>query len=102
MELAASGSDFEVLYDLYRLAYSDKIDESEQLKIWRSDAEWPRHSRIENALSVAINVVAYCCCLGNRLETPLYSLHKLFQRHTVDSKMITDIWNLDACVTTPF
>ena len=36
-DLAASGSDFEVLYDLYRLAYSDKIDEPEQLKIWRDD-----------------------------------------------------------------
>ena len=32
-DLAASGSDFEVLYDLYRLAYSDKIDEPEQLKL---------------------------------------------------------------------
>ena len=38
-DLAASGSDFEMLHDLYRLAYSDKIDEPEQLKIWRSDAE---------------------------------------------------------------
>ena len=38
-DLAASGSDFEVLYDLYRLAYSDKLDEPEQLKIWRSDVE---------------------------------------------------------------
>ena len=36
-DLAASGSDFEALYDLYRLAYSDKIDEPEQLKIWRDD-----------------------------------------------------------------
>ena len=36
-DLAASGMDFEVLYDLYRLAYSDKIDEPEQLKIWRDD-----------------------------------------------------------------
>ena len=36
-DLAASGNDFEVLYDLYRLAYSDKIDEPEQLKIWRDD-----------------------------------------------------------------
>ena len=34
-DLAASGSDFEVLYMLYRLAYSDKLDEPEQLKIWR-------------------------------------------------------------------
>ena len=36
-DLAASATDFEVLYDLYRLAYSDKIDEPEQLKIWRDD-----------------------------------------------------------------
>ena len=36
-DLAASASDFESLYDLYRLAYSDKIDEPEQLKIWRDD-----------------------------------------------------------------
>ena len=36
-DLAASGSDFEVLYDLYRLAYMDKFDEPEQLKIWRDD-----------------------------------------------------------------
>ena len=36
-DLAASGSDFEALYDLYRLAYSDKFDEPEQLKIWRKD-----------------------------------------------------------------
>ena len=36
-DLAASGSDFEVLYDLYRLAYTDKIDEPDQLKIWRDD-----------------------------------------------------------------
>ena len=34
-DLAASASDFEVLYLLYRLAYSDKLDEPEQLKIWR-------------------------------------------------------------------
>ena len=38
-DLAASGSDFEVLYDLYRLAYSDKFDEPEQLKIWRDDLD---------------------------------------------------------------
>ena len=34
-DLAASGSDFDALYMLYRLAYSDKLDEPEQLKIWR-------------------------------------------------------------------
>ena len=38
-DLAASGSDFEVLYMLYRLAYRDKFDEPEQLKLWRKDAE---------------------------------------------------------------
>ena len=37
-DLAASASDFEALYMLYRLAYSDKIDEPEQLKLWRKDA----------------------------------------------------------------
>ena len=36
-DLAASASDFEVLYDLFRLAYTEKIDEPEQLKIWRDD-----------------------------------------------------------------
>ena len=34
---AASASDFEVLYDLFRLAYTDKIDEPRQLEIWQSD-----------------------------------------------------------------
>ena len=32
---AASGSDFEALYNLARLAYGDEIDEPEQLKIWQ-------------------------------------------------------------------
>ena len=36
-EAAASGSDFEVLYNLSRLAYSDRVDEPEQLKLWRDD-----------------------------------------------------------------
>ena len=36
-ELAASGDDFEALYNLYRLAFSDKMDEPEQLKLWRDD-----------------------------------------------------------------
>ena len=31
-DAAASGSDFEVLYNLTRLAYGDKIDEPEQLR----------------------------------------------------------------------
>ena len=36
-EAAASGSDFEALYDLSRLAYSDQIDEPEQLKLWQDN-----------------------------------------------------------------
>ena len=36
-EAAASGSDFEILYKLSRLAYSDRVDEPEQLKLWRDD-----------------------------------------------------------------
>ena len=36
-EAAASGSDFEVLYKLSRLAYSDRVNEPEQLKLWRDD-----------------------------------------------------------------
>ena len=38
-DLAASSNDFEALYMLYRLAYTDKIDEPEQLKIWRDKAD---------------------------------------------------------------
>ena len=38
-DLAASSNDFEALYMLYRLAYTDKIDEPEQLKIWRENAD---------------------------------------------------------------
>ena len=38
-DLAASSSDFDALYNLYRLAYTDKIDEPEQLKIWRDSAD---------------------------------------------------------------
>ena len=34
-EVAASGTDFETLYYLSRLAYRDRIDEPEQLKLWR-------------------------------------------------------------------
>ena len=37
-DLATSGNDFEALYKLYRLAYSDKFDEPEQLKLWREEA----------------------------------------------------------------
>ena len=36
-DAAASGSDFEVLYNLSRLAYSDRVDEPEQLRLWRDD-----------------------------------------------------------------
>ena len=35
-DVEAAGDDFEGLYDLYRLAYSDKIDEPEQLALWVS------------------------------------------------------------------
>ena len=34
-DVKAAGDDFEALYDLYRLAYSDKIDEPAQLKLWQ-------------------------------------------------------------------
>ena len=37
-DVAAAGNDFEALYDLFRLAYSEKIDEPAQLKLWRDDA----------------------------------------------------------------
>ena len=37
-EAAASGSDFEALYHLARLAYRDEIDEPAQLKLWQDDA----------------------------------------------------------------
>ena len=33
-DVAAAGNDFEALYDLFRLAYSDRIDEPAQLKLW--------------------------------------------------------------------
>ena len=33
----ASGSDFEALYNLYRLAYGDRIDEPDQLRLWREE-----------------------------------------------------------------
>ena len=34
---AASGSDFEILYNLTRLAYGDEIDEPKQLKFWQEE-----------------------------------------------------------------
>ncbi len=34
-DLAAAGDDFEALYGLYRLAYSDEIDEPAQLELWK-------------------------------------------------------------------
>ena len=37
-ELAAAGSDFEALYNLYRFAYSDRIDEPSQLDLLRDEA----------------------------------------------------------------
>ena len=36
-EAAASGSDFEALYNLARLAYRNEIDEPTQLKLWQND-----------------------------------------------------------------
>ena len=33
-DVAAAGNDFEALYDLFRLAYSENMDEPEQLKLW--------------------------------------------------------------------
>ena len=35
--LAAAGTDFEVLENLRRLAFSDRVNEPEQLKLWRDD-----------------------------------------------------------------
>ena len=34
----SSGSDFEALYNLYRLAYDDRIDEPDQLRLWREES----------------------------------------------------------------
>ena len=34
----ASGSDFEALYNLYRFAYDDRIDEPDQLSFWREES----------------------------------------------------------------
>ncbi len=36
-DAAAAGNDFEALYKLSRLAYSERIDEPEQLSFWRDD-----------------------------------------------------------------
>ena len=36
-DAAAAGSDFEALYNLYRLAWRDEIDEPDQLRLWRAD-----------------------------------------------------------------
>ena len=36
-DTAASGSDFEALYNLARLAYGDEIDEPEQLRFWQEE-----------------------------------------------------------------
>ena len=33
----ASGSDFEALYNLYRFAYDDRLDEPDQLRLWREE-----------------------------------------------------------------
>ena len=37
-DVAAAGNDFEALYDLFRLAYSDEIDEPAQLRLWHDRA----------------------------------------------------------------
>lgn len=37
-DVAAQGSDFEVLENLRRLAFSDKVDEPKQLDLWRDEA----------------------------------------------------------------
>ena len=37
-DAAGPGSDFEALWKLVRLAYGDRIDEPEQLKLWRDEA----------------------------------------------------------------
>lgn len=37
-EIAAAADDFEVLYNLARLAYGDHIDEPEQLKLWQEES----------------------------------------------------------------
>ena len=37
-EVAAAADDFEVLYNLARLAYGDHIDEPEQLKLWQEES----------------------------------------------------------------
>ena len=38
-DAAAAGDDFEALYKLSRLAYSDQIAEPDQLTLWRSGSE---------------------------------------------------------------
>jgi hypothetical protein len=37
-DAAAQGSDFEVLENLRRLAFSDRVDEPKQLDLWREEA----------------------------------------------------------------
>ena len=37
-QIAAASNDFEALYNLYRFAYGDKMDEPAQLKIWQETA----------------------------------------------------------------
>ena len=37
-DVAAAGNDFEALHDLFRLAYSDRIDEPAQLRLWHDRA----------------------------------------------------------------
>ncbi len=44
-DAAASGSDFEALYNLTRLAYGEHVDEPEQLGLWRDDELRPDRPR---------------------------------------------------------
>ena len=39
-DVRAAGDDFQALYELSRLAYSDRVDEPDQLALWRSFREW--------------------------------------------------------------
>ena len=38
-DLASAADDFEALYNLFRLAYSEKIDEPAQLELWQDRAD---------------------------------------------------------------
>jgi len=36
-DVAAAGSDFEVLENLRKLAYTEQVDEPQQLELWRNE-----------------------------------------------------------------